>query len=300
MRKRSLLSGVCLLVLLAGSVWCLPRKDNKAADTLMEQGRKVYHTHCAECHGPKGLGDGPKARELGFHPRDFALGVFKCRCTPSGQLPTADDLLRTITDGMPGTPMRPYVNLSLQDRQAVVLFIESFSPRFTSEPPPKCEDIPQPVAATEQTIFEGRQVYRTLDCWQCHGAKGRGDGPAAPGLKDDWGKPIRAYDFTVGKRLKCGGDDRDLYRTLITGMNGSPMPSYQEALLFAGDSVTDFTQYKGIFGTGELEELAGYLRRQPTASDLKAMSADAKRDLMQRRAWAVVSYLKSLLAVPSK
>ncbi len=294
MNRASSLSAFCLLFS-AGLVWGLA-KDHIDSDSLLEKGKKVYNAACSECHGANGLGDGPKARELGFRPRDLALGSFKCRCTPSGRLPSDEDLLRTITNGMPGTPMRPFGNLPLQDREAVIRYLKSLSPKFSSEPPPQCIDVPQPVPSTEKTIFEGRQVYRTLDCWQCHGAQGRGDGPAAAGLKDDWGRPIRVYNFTTAKRFKCGADDRDLYRTLITGMNGSPMPSYQEAMLFAGDSVTDFTQYKGIFKASDLAELAEYLRAQPKAAALKTMSAAERKELEEKRAWALVHYLKSLLA----
>ena len=42
---------------------------------------------------------------LRLFPRDLSLASFKCRCTPSGALPTDQNLLRTLTQGMPGTPM---------------------------------------------------------------------------------------------------------------------------------------------------------------------------------------------------
>ena len=299
MMKSAFQSGICLLLILTGLVWGGLQKDNKASNEVLEQGRKVYHANCAECHGPQGRGDGPKAHQLGFHPRDFALGAFKCRCTQSGQLPTDEDLMRILANGMPGTPMRPYANLSLQDRQAVVEYVKTFSPKFAAGPQPKCDNLLQPVPSTEKTVFEGRQIYRILGCWQCHGSKGRGDGPAAANMTDDWGKPIKAYNFTVAKRFKCGGDERDLYRTLMTGMNGSPMPSYREALTFAADSVSDFKQYEGTYGANELNEIMEYLRQQPTAADIKAMSAGDRNDLAEKRAWALVHYLESMLGTPA-
>jgi mono/diheme cytochrome c family protein len=261
----------------------------------LEQGKKVYRTNCEECHGSQGRGDGPEALKMGFHPRDFTLGAFKCRCTPSGQLPADEDLFRTITNGMHGTPMQAHGNLPVQDRQAVIRYVKALSPRFASEPQPECIDIPQPVSATEKTILEGKQIYRVLNCWKCHGPKGRGDGPAAADLKDDRGRPIKAYNFAMGKRFKCGGDDNDIYRTLLRGMNGSPMPSWEEAFLFTRDSVTDFTRYKGPYGAADLEDLAAYLRQQPAAADLKAMLPAPKHDLVAKRAWTLVQHLKSLL-----
>jgi mono/diheme cytochrome c family protein len=88
--------------------------------------------------------------------------------------------------------MQAHGDLSLPDRQAVIQYVKTLSPRFASEPQPSCIDIPQPLPVTEKTILEGKQIYRVLNCWKCHGTKGRGDGPAAADLKDDWGRPIKA------------------------------------------------------------------------------------------------------------
>ena len=37
----------------------------------IEAGRKIYLQRCAKCHGEKGNGDGPDAKELGLHPAKF-------------------------------------------------------------------------------------------------------------------------------------------------------------------------------------------------------------------------------------
>jgi mono/diheme cytochrome c family protein len=265
--------------------------DSQAAD----QGRKVYNDACLECHGPTGRGDGPKARKLGFRPRDLTLGAFKCRCTASGQLPTDEDLFRVVSRGMLGTPMLAHEKtLSAQDRQAVVQYIKTLTPRFSSEPAPQCVTIPDAPLRTEQSVFEGRQIYRILNCWKCHGKSGKGDGPASRDLKDDWGQPIRAYNFTVSNRLKCGGDDLDLYRVLHTGMNGSPMPSFDAAFAFARESVV-LDSLEGSFTSVELQELSSYLSGQPDAAAVKGLSPAARRTLVDRRTWALVHYLRSLL-----
>ena len=43
-------------------------------------------------------------------------------------------------------------------------------------------------------------------------------------------EPLPPYDFTVTERFKCGVTNRDLYRTFMTGMDGSPMLSYADKL----------------------------------------------------------------------
>jgi cytochrome c oxidase cbb3-type subunit 2 len=74
-----------------------------------------------------------------------------------------------------------------------------------------------------------------MQCANCHGDGGKGDGSSAPTLRDDWGQPIVPRDFTSGP-LKVGDAPEDLYKTFITGLNGSPMPSFVEAGLTPDDA----------------------------------------------------------------
>lgn len=263
----------------------------------LERGKNVYKAVCASCHGPRGRGDGPEARRLGFRPRDFSLGAFKCRCTPSGQLPTDEDLFRVVTHGMPGTPMKAFdQTLSDEERRAVVQYVKTLAPPFVTASAPECLPIPESLPATDQTVGEGKQLYRILKCWTCHGKSGRGDGPAARDLKDDWGKPVRAYDFTQPSRFKCGDDDGDLYRLLHTGMTGSPMPSFTDALVFPREGVEDLSALQSAFTAAEVEEVSDYVRKQPASAALNDMSPEARRSLAERRTWALIHYLRTLVA----
>src|ERR1700694_3880343 len=51
-----------------------------------------YRRYCAGCHGTLGDGEGENAVWLDPKPRNFTLATFKCRSTPSGSLPTDEDL----------------------------------------------------------------------------------------------------------------------------------------------------------------------------------------------------------------
>ena len=65
---------------------------------------------------------------------------------------------------------------------------------------------------------------------KCHGNLGRGDGPSAPTLKDDWDHPIRPADLTQSWTFRGGSSREDIFRTMSTGLNGTPMPSFIDAL----------------------------------------------------------------------
>jgi cytochrome c oxidase cbb3-type subunit 2 len=67
-----------------------------------------------------------------------------------------------------------------------------------------------------------------MECWKCHGARGHGDGPSAATLTDNKDLPIRPYDFSSGSRFMCGVTNRDLYKIFITGLDGTPMPSFAD------------------------------------------------------------------------
>lgn len=198
--------------------------------TLKERGAEVYATYCAGCHGDSGDGKGPAAEMLIVKPRDFTKGIFKFRSTPSGQLPTTEDLYRTITLGAYPTSMPAWPLLSERERYAVIEYVKGFYPEWNERAPGKPIYIPAPpewLGSTE-SVARGQEVYDLLECAKCHGDTGRGDGPSSDSLDADiWGNPQKPFDFTSG-RLKGGPNPEDVYRTFMTGIGGTAMPSFAD------------------------------------------------------------------------
>jgi cytochrome c oxidase cbb3-type subunit 2 len=203
--------------------------DTSPTRNLEELGRAVYRARCIGCHGPKGDGNGPAATFLTPRPRDFTLGVFKFRTTPSGSLPTDGDLFRTVTRGVRGTAMPSWHELPGEERLAVVAYIKTLSTRWKDEKPEPAAEIGEPPRATLELIARGKRLYQTAKCFQCHGEGGKGDGESAPELIDDLKFPIRPTDLTRGQ-LKGGSGVRDVYRAMTLGLDGTPMPSFADAL----------------------------------------------------------------------
>ena len=217
-----------------GSRIALPRSPEWIA-----RGKEVYERRCIACHGVHGDGNGIAATFLyKQRPRNFTLGEFKFRLT-KGPLPTDADLLRTITRGVRGTAMPAWFELPLDDRLAVmqyikyVLAVDRSDPQnpdfyFVDEPPGAALHIGAPPPPSTAMGAHGREVWRQAKCWECHGDSGRGDGEKAAGLKDDWGFPIRPANLTSG-RFKSGPAVTDIFRTISTGLTGTPMPSFQDS-----------------------------------------------------------------------
>jgi len=200
-----------------------------STEDFMSLGREVYETRCVGCHGTKGDGNGPAATFLFPRPRDFTLGVFKFRTTPSGSLPTDGDLYRTVTRGVRWTAMPTWHELPDKERLAVVTFIKTFSSRWKEERPEPPVVIGDPPKATPELVARGKDLYQKAKCFQCHGDTGKGDGVSAPDLTDDLKFPIRPADFTRGQ-FKGGSSVPDVFRTMSLGLDGTPMPSYADSM----------------------------------------------------------------------
>src|SRR3990170_4935406 len=189
-----------------------------SADAALEIRKQIYEKRCGVCHGHDGKADNGAKEFLYPKPRDLTAGKFKIRSTPSGSLPTNEDLLKTIANGIAGTSMPSWRSISEKDRRALIEYIKTFDERFKIQPPAKPISIGPPPPRTPRLLAKGKQLYQDAGCFDCHGTTGKGDGPAAKeGLKDDWGNPITAYDFTKGGRYKGGSSIRDIYRTFTTG-----------------------------------------------------------------------------------
>ncbi len=199
------------------------------SEDLLVRGKAVFEQRCIGCHGVKGDGNGLAATFLFPRPRDFTFGVFKFHTTPSGSLPTDGDLFRTVTRGVRWTAMPTWHEVSEKDRLAVITYIKTFSDRWKAEKPELPVPIPDPPAATPELLARGKELYKVAKCWQCHGNEGRGDGPSADQLKDDFKFPIRPADFTKGQ-FKGGSNVADIYRTMTAGLDGTPMPSFVDSM----------------------------------------------------------------------
>lgn len=187
-------------------------------------GRELYKVQCAYCHGAEGKGNGEASHLLFPRPRDLTAGLFTLRSTPAGSLPTDNDLLHTLTRGIPGTGMPSFSFLQEAERKALVVYVKSLSPKFSSPETKENQplDLNAQLTQSSEVIVAGKAVYEKAHCAACHGAEGKGDGEGARDLEDDAGFPIKVRNLTTGP-FKGGASVADIYLRIATGMDGTPM-----------------------------------------------------------------------------
>lgn len=206
----------------------------------IEAGKRVYFTKCVWCHGVKGSGDGPAADRLWPRPRNFNQGTFKIRHTVSGELPLLEeDLLQTVTHGLPGSAMPSWEGiLTEEQRRDVLSFVTTQLVEDRDWQDEEFEtftvlqlDQLTPIEPTAESIKRGSELVVSLKCIECHGLEGRGDGNAF-NLKDDWGFSIQPADWHKCWNFRGTRQDaynvKNIFRTFSTGINGTPMPSFAD------------------------------------------------------------------------
>jgi cytochrome c oxidase cbb3-type subunit III len=123
----------------------LPALAQHATAFDIEDGRRVYQTSCANCHGP----DGNLIAGI-----DFGRGVYRRAFSD-------EELARLIVDGIPNTPMPPNPTMSLDQASRVVDYLRSMGEGR--------ETAIDGDARRGRTLFEGKG-----ECRDCHAVRGEG------------------------------------------------------------------------------------------------------------------------------
>jgi len=280
-----------VLALVLGALGAVDAPAERIAQNeSARRGKALFARSCAACHGRSGKGDGPGARDLDPAPRDLTSTYYRFRSTPSGSPPRPEDLKRTIRRGLPGSAMPGFGELFSEEQ---LDDLTHFLGGLHGAAVPEGLVLPAVGPVTEEGVREGRAVYVLMGCWSCHGTDGAGRGPAARGLTDEKSRPIRATNLRHDP-MKGGRDPASVVRTLLTGLNGTPMPAYGEAMLFAREEVQDLATLEGVLHPEEIASITEYARSTPSRAELEALGV-AERDLLRdRRLAALAHYVLSL------
>ena len=231
MNRFFLIVGSGLLVVLAAGISKTAEvKPPPSTPKLIALGKQIYVQQCAACHGIGGRGDGEAAYLLYPKPRDFVAARYRLVSTWE-RVPTDQDLFDTISRGMPGSAMPSWEHLAAEQRWALVYYIKSLAEKpieIKAQKMPSAEgsggegiiEVPKALPFDAAARARALELYKDA-CASCHGDTGRGDG--AQEQKDDEGFPTRPRDLTTGV-FKGSPDPIALYRHIVAGIPGSPMP----------------------------------------------------------------------------
>ncbi len=209
-------------------------------------GKQLYAQHCLACHGPNGAGDGHAARFVYPRPRNLRTEKMRLVSTRNG-VPTRNDIIRVIRQGIPGTAMAA---VELRDDQLeqladVVLKMQRDGARETYIAALEADDeevdpddvaevvtvqtspagiaTPPPIPAPNDSLLRlGKELYTKQSCHSCHGETGVGD--VNTPLFDDLGRPDFPRDL-VHEVFKGGNTPGAIYMRILLGMPGTPHPA---------------------------------------------------------------------------
>lgn len=275
--------------------------DESADRFHLRRGASIYQERCAACHGVTGDGAGPAAEYLYPRPRDYRRGTFKFTSTTDRSKARREDLRRTIRHGAKGTSMPSFALLPDDDIEAVLDYVLALTHRGELEMQLAVEasnedeiapdavpglineilkpwneargnvtmPLTKPPPYDDESIALGKKAFLTEQgsCFKCHGADGTGKTTEnAKGFNDVWGFKTRAADLTSGK-FHGGNRPVDIYRRILSGIKGTPMPSFQQTLAEQPDTFWHLVHY--------VQFVSGARRRDVVAHQLKPTGATA-------------------------
>lgn len=227
--------------------------------SLVDEGRAAFEMYCVGCHGIQGDGRGEAAGFLDPRPRDFQAAEFKFNSRGIGELPTDDDLKRTIRNGLKGSAMPAFRLLQDRTLESLIAYVKTFSPRWEDEmsgqPITYVDDPWRMDEDKSEAIHRGEIVYHGYaGCWSCHPAyvptekideylvvmndepRGayREDIDTSIGKTNEEGNLLYPPDF---KRdfVRSGMSLQDLYRSIGAGIQGSAMPKWLMSIEYQPD-----------------------------------------------------------------
>jgi cytochrome c oxidase cbb3-type subunit II len=173
-----------------------PASDPNDFREEVSRGGILFAENCASCHGPGGKGDGRASTSLLPKPANLTAARF-----------SNERLSSVLCNGIPGSSMPPWRQLSTEDLRALVAYIQSLSVRTDSS------------ASQENVSLDmGKALFAGL-CASCHGDSGAGNGPAAGALAP------APTNFHLKKPTEVR-----TWEVLENGVPGTAMPPWKDQL----------------------------------------------------------------------
>jgi mono/diheme cytochrome c family protein len=276
-------------------------KINGATDDrnfAIHKGSRLYRMNCMYCHGPAGAGNGASATAYFPLPRDYRWGFFKWKSTEGPQRPLRDDLLRTVTNGVPGTSMPAFGRLPQEQREQLVEYVVFLSQRGETERRllKKASEAPQETSELKTFIEEEfdeelkGSARSVAQAWESAKAV-----PVPPRNESiDADQKLRNESIERGAKLfmgptancvKCHGTDGKGRRQVLPNV---PVADDRDSW---GNPVSPRDLTEGVYRGGRrLEDTFLRIHQGILASAMPAFGKDLKPDQI----WDLVRFVRAL------
>jgi mono/diheme cytochrome c family protein len=161
----------------------------------VENGAEIFNQECVQCHGTKGLGDGPRAAQLSVPVATLGLADFARQFSPA-------EWYTVVTHGNMDKYMPAFSNLTDRQRWDIIAYAISLS-------------------VPEKVVSQGKVIYEEK-CASCHGKSGKGNGPDAATLT------TTPHDFT-DQAYMAQNSTAKLYQNITYGIQPD-MPAFSQLL----------------------------------------------------------------------
>jgi mono/diheme cytochrome c family protein len=272
----------------------------------MQTAEKIYQAQCQTCHGETGKGDGPAGGGLQPAPRNFHATDNQWT---NGTSPLA--IYNTLLNGIQGTSMAAYPDLSKQERWALVHYVREWMPkskrqetteedilklcRSRSAPPP-----PDPISRSraQQALLEdvseqrdiqlrlygdpqfadgadpenGRLVYEQ-NCASCHGKglKGHKRGPYG------YQPPFFRIRVRPLSWRHAGGTYRTFAQRSLGGVHAS-LPDAPNTAMLTDSEWKDLHAFVGTFNAPDRIEMSSASNAQNDIDSTDGTGTDNSND----------------------
>ncbi|MFN8006746.1 MAG: ethylbenzene dehydrogenase-related protein [Terriglobia bacterium] len=313
MTRRHIVALLVFVILLTGiGLSLLWRKPGTAP---VSPGQALYQKNCVVCHGTEGRGDGQAAYLLNPKPRNFRAGKFRL-VTSQNLQPVRNDIMRTLSNGMPGTGMPGWGQLPESDRGLLADYVlkldydgyveqylkagktkreaEEYAKEMST--PDQPIPIPPEPPLTPAGLEQGRQFFMT-NCSKCHGQNGEGRND--PTWRTSEGFPTSSRNLKEGV-FKGGRDAQALYLRFGTGLPGTPMPN----LNVPSDTVWRIVQYVQSLSDPRIQEratirskelIAQKVARLPSSPDDQLWKSAPEVSVPLMPLWWVNGYISEVM-----
>ncbi len=103
--------------------------ESKSTPEKITKGKTIFETNCVSCHGTEGKGDGVAGKTLNPPPRNFTV------LTGWKNGNKISQMFKTLSEGIPGSSMAQFVNLSPEERFSVIHYVRTFNNDFPKDSP---------------------------------------------------------------------------------------------------------------------------------------------------------------------